>query len=254
MIDDEISEIAERLARASRVLFITGAGISADSGLPTYRGTGGLYHSDDTEDGLPIEVALSGEVFRQRPDITWKYLQQIEEHCRGAQPNAAHRVIADLEYTIPDVIVFTQNVDGFHVAAGSTRVLEVHGNLRHLICTRCEYSARVETYAELVIPPRCPACGGIVRPDVVLFGEALPSACLDTLEREMDEGFDLVFSVGTSSLFPYIAAPVVWAAECGIPSVEINPEETPVSGVVDFRVRHGAADALSAIWQALTDR
>lgn len=102
-IDAAIGKVAEQLKRARRVLFITGAGISADSGLPTYRGVGGLYNEGGTEDGLPIEQALSGEVFATKPGITWKYLLQIEQNCRGAQPNAAHRLIAALEKHIPYV-------------------------------------------------------------------------------------------------------------------------------------------------------
>jgi len=121
-IPNAIERIARRLARSRRVLFITGAGISADSGLPTYRGVGGLYNDEATEDGLPIETALSGALFSIRPDVTWKYLAQIAHNCRGAQPNPAHLAIASLERRIPDTVVFTQNVDGLHRKAGSSNL------------------------------------------------------------------------------------------------------------------------------------
>ena len=111
-IEIALDQIAEHLRQARRVLFITGAGISADSGLPTYRGVGGLYDSDETEEGMRIEDALSGRIFAVRPDITWKYLIQIEKSCRGAKPNAAHFAIACLEEHLDQVMVFTQNVDG----------------------------------------------------------------------------------------------------------------------------------------------
>lgn len=246
-----IAEIAERLAHAERILFITGAGISADSGLPTYRGIGGLYECDETDDGIPIEVALSGDMMRRRPDITWRHLADIERHCRGAQPNAAHEVIAALERRIPFVLVFTQNVDGFHDLAGSSNVAEIHGNLRDLVCTGCDFATRVDDYAGFAIPPTCPECGSIVRPAVVLFGESLPAEPLVRLETAMGEGFDLVFSIGTSSLFPYIAEPVIWAQESGIPTVEINPGETTISGLIDYHLTLGAAEAMTRLHAAL---
>jgi len=235
------------------VLFITGAGISADSGLPTYRGVGGLYEIGDTGDGVPIEVALSGEMMSRRPELTWKYLAEIERHCRGARPNPAHAVIAALERVVPFVLVFTQNVDGFHSLAGSSKVLEVHGNLRTLRCDRCGRRKAVEDFAGLEIPPACRHCGAMLRPDVVLFGEKLPAEVLGRLETEIGEGFDLVFSIGTSSLFPYIVEPVLWARECGVPTVEINPGETSITPIVDYPIKLGAADAMTGIWRALAE-
>lgn len=242
-------EVARLVGRARRILFITGAGISADSGLPTYRGIGGLYEDRGTIDGLSIEGALSGAVFRVRPDITWKYLAQIESNCRGAHPNRAHEVIAELERERPFVMVLTQNVDGFHREAGSQRVLEIHGNLRQLRCTRCRHLEQVPDYGQLVLPPICPQCGAAVRPRVVLFGESLPVRELLELQTALAEGFDLVFSVGTSSVFPYIVEPVLLAKAQGRPTVEINPGETPVSGMVDYRFGMGAAEAMDRLWQ-----
>lgn len=250
---DTHTAIAQQLLQAQRLLVITGAGVSADSGLPTYRGLGGLYDDATTEDGLRIEDALSGPMFAARPEITWKYLRQIEHNCRGAQPNAAHRVIADLERVVPEVIVYTQNVDGLHVAAGSREVIEIHGNLHHLSCTHCAYRTHAETYAGLADLPLCPRCQAPLRPDVVLFGEALPQAALDELDDAFAEGFDLVFSIGTSSLFPYIVEPVVWAARSGIATVEINPGETPLSDCVDFALKEGAAAAMTRIWNRLEE-
>ncbi|GHS84804.1 hypothetical protein AGMMS50293_31480 [Spirochaetia bacterium] len=117
-----IREIAALLARARRVLFITGAGVSADSGLPTYRGLGGLYEHDLTEEGIPIEDALSGEMLRRRPEIPWKYMTPIEENCRNAGPNAAHRLMAKWERELPYVMVLTQNIDGLQDAPPLLRI------------------------------------------------------------------------------------------------------------------------------------
>src|ERR1043165_727876 len=130
--------VAERLAGRKLILFITGAGLSAESGLPTYRGIGGLYSTADTEHGVPIEVALSGPMFRQRPELTWHHIARIEEAVRGAKPSAAHALIARLECE-HEVVVLTQNVDGLHGMAGSTQVIDIHGDCRQLMCTRCTF-------------------------------------------------------------------------------------------------------------------
>jgi len=247
---DAYREIAHHLRHATRVLFVTGAGISADSGLPTYRGIGGLYENRITDDGYAIEDALSGEMMASHPEISWKYLLQIERNCRGAAPNAAHRIIAGLEREI-ETVVYTQNVDGLHGAAGSHQVIEIHGNLHDLSCTACTFATRVDDYAGFADPPRCPRCGSPLRPDVVLFGEALPVAALVELDDALAAGFDLVFSIGTSSLFPYIAEPLILAHQAGIPTVEINPAATAISKFVDYPLRAGAAEAMTRIRQAM---
>lgn len=246
-----LDRVAAVFARARSALFITGAGISADSGLPTYRGVGGLYEGAATDEGLAIEDALSGDMLRARPELTWKYIHQIERACRGATWNRAHEVIALLEARYERTWVLTQNVDAFHRQAGSRNVIEIHGDVHRLRCTGCARRDTVVDYAALAIPPRCPDCGAIVRPEVVLFGEALPRDAVATLERELARGFDLVVSIGTTSTFPYIGAPVVLARRAGRDTVEINPGTTRLSEVVAHRVRSRAAPALDAIWRRL---
>lgn len=242
-----IKDVAALLQRAKRVLFITGAGISADSGLPTYRGIGGLYDARTTDEGFPIEVALSGPMLAVRPEITWKYLRQIELCVRDAVPNDAHRVIAEAERRLPLALTLTQNIDGLHRRAGARNVIEIHGNLHRLRCTDCRYQRVVESFAGLGPLPGCPRCAGLLRPDVVLFEEALPSAAIEQLEDTLEAGVDLVFSVGTSSRFPYIAAPVAWAHDAGVPVVEINPLDTLVTPLASFPIRARAAAALAQI-------
>lgn len=237
----------EQLADARRLLFITGAGLSAESGLPTYRGVGGLYVDAHTEHGMPIERALSGPVFQRRPDITWQHIAQIERAVRGAQPSPAHRLIAALDARY-EVLVLTQNVDGLHRAAGSRDIIDIHGDCHELICTRCTHRETRLTYEGLALPPQCPRCNAVVRPDVVLFEEMLPTGKLDRLLRELARGFDAVFSIGTSSLFPYISQPMVDAARRGRLTVEINPEQTPVSEIASFRFSCSAGRALTAIF------
>ncbi|HET7775133.1 MAG TPA: NAD-dependent deacylase [Azospira sp.] len=246
-----LDAIAAELEQAQRILFITGAGISADSGLPTYRGIGGLYEEDLTAEGFSIEEALSGAMLQQHPEITWKYLFQIEQTCRGARPNRAHQVIAELEKRGAAVTVFTQNIDGLHRDAGSADVIEIHGRLHHLHCTRCHYETEVTSFAGMTMPPSCPRCFSLVRPRVVLFGESLPEAEMEQLIDTLEAGPDMVFSIGTSSLFPYVAEPVLWANSQGIPTVEINPGQTPVSPFVDYRIQDGAAATLEALWKRI---
>lgn len=243
-----LAGIVDELQRAHRLLFITGAGLSADSGLPTYRGIGGLYNDGVTEENLPIETALSGEMLEMAPEVTWKYLHQIERACRGASHNEGHEIIARLQQHF-EVWVLTQNVDGFHRQAGSRNLIEIHGDIHDLHCTACRYQTVVDDYSGLPLPPTCPLCGATVRPRVVLFGEMLPPFAVERLYHQLEQGFDMVFSVGTTSVFPYIAGPVMEARRLGIPTVEINPGETSVSRLVHFKVAAGAAATLRDLWE-----
>ncbi len=249
--EKRLESVASLLRGASSVLFITGAGISADSGLPTYRGIGGLYEDADTPEGIPIEEALSGGMMRRNPALTWKYIHQIEASARGASFNRAHAILAEAERRFERACVLTQNVDGLHRKAGSTNVIDIHGDVHQLLCTACRYEATVEDYSELAPLPRCPDCRAPLRPDVVLFGELLPLSKVETMERELQRGFDVVFSIGTTSVFPYIARPVVEARMRRTPTVEINPGETVVSEEVDVKLRMRAAEACEAIWARL---
>jgi len=247
----KIEKVVSLLDKARRIFFITGAGISADSGLPTYRGIGGLYNTNTTDEGISIETALSGKMMEEDPAVTWKYLAQMEEACRAATYNRAHEVIAKMESVFEEVWVLTQNIDGFHQAAGSANVIDIHGDIHKLICMECGYNKEVKDYSALdEIPPRCPDCGGIVRPGVVLFGESLPQDRCEILMCEWQKGFDIVFSVGTTSVFPYIAQPVMEAKRRGIPAVEINPGETGVSHIVDIKIKGKAAEILDEIWKS----
>ena len=250
-LEGGVSRLAKLASAASRVLFVTGAGISADSGLPTYRGVGGLYEIESTEEGIPIEVALSGEAMARAPALCWKYIHQIEAACRGALPNGGHHAIAALERHVEAVVVLTQNVDGFHHAAGSSRVVAIHGDIHDIDCTRCEATRRVEDYAELSPLPRCPQCGAVERPRVVLFGELLPEPAVATLMEEEARGFDLVVAVGTTAGFPYIAGQVARAAAAGVPTVEINPARTVLSDLVSLRIAGRAEPTLVSLCERL---
>ncbi len=244
--EQTLQTVAGALARARRVAVLTGAGMSADSGLPTYRGIGGLYNGIEIEAGMPIEDILHAYTLARDPALTWKYIAEIERACRGAGPNAGHAVLASWQ-AVRDIWVVTQNVDGFHRAAGSHQVIELHGNLSQLFCCACmaEYSIDVVDLTQL--PPRCTACDGLVRPRVVLFGELLPPDAMAEYERELARGFDLLFVIGTSAMFPYIHGPVVEARARGCLTVEINPDVTVLSHAVDHRLAGGARDILQQL-------
>jgi len=247
--DDKIAQVAGLLKKSQSILFITGAGISADSGLPTYRGIGGLYNDTVTEEGIPIEMALAGETLERQPQVTWKYLAQIEKNCRRARYNRGHEVIVEMEKRFERVWVLTQNIDGFHQAAGSKNVIDIHGNMHKLLCANCGWRRAIKDFREIQIPPLCPDCKGIARPDVVFFGEMLAEDKLAILYKELKQGFDIYFSVGTTSVFAYIQQPILYAKSCGRPTIEINPENTEVSHIVDIKLQMRAAEALEMIWR-----
>ncbi|KIP96683.1 MULTISPECIES: NAD-dependent deacylase [Pseudomonas] len=239
-----LPRIASAIADAQRILIITGAGLSADSGLPTYRGLGGLYNGH-TEEGVPIEVALSGEMLRRDPALCWKYLAQLGTACLAAQPNAGHKAIADLQALKPECWVLTQNIDGYHRLAGSPaqRLIEIHGELAPLHCQQCAgVDERLAEHLLQPLPPLCGNCGGVLRPPVTLFGEMLPEDAVGRLYAQLEKGFDLVISVGTSASFPYIVEPLLRTRQAGGVTVEVNLSQSEVSDLVDFRLEERALD------------
>ena len=256
------------------MLFITGAGISADSGLPTYRGVGGLYESGKTEEGYPIETCLSASMFEVRPEITWKYMLKVGEAVERCKPNAAHEILArwerDFERRGGKLVILTQNIDAYHKTAGSKNVLEIHGSLTELFCIGCEWKMAVEydrhdnerfenrlteirNRLQDHQPPRCPWCNGVVRPRIVLFEEMLPRNVLNAFDAEFQDGtgFDMVFAVGTSAMFPYITGPVLEAARKGKTTVDINPVDDDLSQRVTYHLPLRAAEAFTLLDERL---
>lgn len=246
----DIDKAAQALSGAERILIITGAGLSADSGLPTYRGLGGLYNGE-TEDGLPIEVALSGPTLRRDPALCWKYLAEIGRACLQAEPNAGHFAIAELQRRKPGAWVLTQNIDGFHRRAGSPpdRLIEIHGQLSPLSCMGCgKVDERpLPSLLDQPLPPRCLTCDGVLRPAVVLFEEMLPDSALTALQQQVQLGFDAVLVVGTTASFGYILEPVWRVRQAGGSLVEVNLQATEISPLADVLLQGRAADVLSQL-------
>jgi NAD-dependent deacetylase len=246
-----IRNVAALLDRAESALFITGSGLSADSGLPTFRGISGLYEVSDQEDGYPIEVAFSGQMLELRPEIAWKHIARAEAACRKAQANRGHEVIAALQERIDRVWVFTQNVDGLHGLAGSRNVLEMNGNLHHLACMGCGEWKTVKDYAGMNIPPVCQSCARLVRPEIVLFGEMASTRVLDRMVEEMEDGFDVIVLVGTSALHPDVKTSLEDSRIMGTPIIEIGMGNSEISDIVDYLIEAKAVVALEAVWDEL---
>ena len=242
----ELDSVAAALLRADRVAVLTGAGMSVASGLPTYRGIGGLYNGIETEAGMPIEEILHAYTMARNPALTWKYIAQISDACRAAEPNEGHRILSSWDELF-ELYVITQNIDGFHKRAGSSRVTELHGNLEALFCCDCDKKFDPDAVRTDQLPPRCFDCDGLVRPGVVLFGEMLPPLALASYERELAIGFNVMMTIGTTAAFPYIYEPMVAAAARGTFTVEINPDVTELSDSASVHLKMNALDALTEL-------
>lgn len=234
-VNPEIDSLRSRILTAPRVLIITGAGISADSGLPTYRGLEGLYNGK-TEEGVNIEEALSGSTLITNPSLCWKYLSQIASAAVEAEPNPSHHAIAQFQGGSPGRWLLTQNIDSLHARAGSvpSQTIEIHGTMLPLRCMDCSVESKDKpSFIQSDLPPRCPSCSGVMRPNVVLFGEMLNQDACVTYGTELNKGFDVVIAVGTTGQFPYILSAVLQCKESGGFAIEINPEQTKMSSLVD---------------------
>ena len=233
--DPRVATAAGRLRDAARVLVVTGAGISAESGVPTFRGPGGLWREYRPED------LATAAAFERDPRLVWEWYDWRRRSIAAVRPNLAHHAIAGLESRVAEFLLATQNVDGLHAAAGSRRLLELHGSLWVLRCMGCgqEREDRRAPLAEL--PPRC-TCGGLLRPGVVWFGEALAQSVL-TDSFAAARKAEVVLVVGTSSVvYPAAALPETARAH-GAFVIEVNPEPTPLTDLADVSLR-GTAVAL----------
>lgn len=221
---------------SSRVCMLTGAGVSAESGVPTFRDKDGLWSKFK-----PEELA-SMDGFLRNPSLVAEWYEHRRQMVRGVKPNAGHFATAAMEKYFSSFVLSTQNVDGLHAAAGSARVLELHGNIMRSFCVNCEKFAS-EDYLESLKDAVCESCGGLLRPDVVWFGEMLPAEILSAAQ-EAAASCDLFLTVGTSgAVFPAAGLPLI-ARESGAYVVEVNPVETELSGYMDEVLRGPSAVVL----------
>ncbi|MBN3040196.1 MAG: NAD-dependent protein deacylase, partial [Candidatus Omnitrophica bacterium] len=161
---------------------------------------------------------------------------------------------AEFENHFERVLVYTQNIDGFHRQALSKNIIDIHGDMHNLYCLGCGWQKTLKDYSQIKIPPKCPVCRGDVRPDVVFFQETLPHDKVLRLEKELALGFDVYFSIGTSSVFHYIQQPIFLAKASNKFTVEINPDMSEVSSIVDIRISLCAVEALESIWKKFLSR
>lgn len=235
--------LLDRLANACAVTCFTGAGVSAESGVATFRAADGLWSKFRPEELANVEAFLAN------PQMVWEWYQSRREVVLNARPNPGHYAIAELESLVPSVSVVTQNIDGLHVQAGSTEVIELHGNIRKNFCQNCRrrYDDE-ELLAEKKV--RSCECGGKIRPDVVWFGEMLPAYAMELAEERAAQA-NVLFSIGTSALvYPAAGIPLV-ALQGGAYVVEINPEPTPLTPYVHESIRGASGEAMPEIIRQL---
>lgn len=235
-IPEKLSEIIEN---ARKVCALTGAGISAESGIPTFRSGGNSF----VWKGMPFEQISSAQMVREDLDAVWEWFDYRRKIYKDCPPNAGHNALADWENRFEDFTLITQNVDGLHERAGSKNVLELHGNINHSKCERCEKTYKMNAEDVPHKPEICETCGKKIRPDVVLFGEMLPFEIFRKAENK-SRNCDLFFIVGTSALVYPAAGLAELAKYSGAMLVEINPEETAITSFCDFSLRGKAGEIL----------
>lgn len=246
-----LNEVFGEIVAGRPLAILTGAGISAESGVPTFRGPGGLW------EGRRIEEVATPEAFAADPDGVWRFYEERRRALASVRPNDGHLALARLERLLPRVTLVTQNVDGLHRAAGSSAVVEIHGSLARVRCSSGGEVFAAPPPSKAPAPPhsgapRCPSCGGRLRPDVTWFGEALPAEAWDAACRAA-AGAALFLVVGTSAVVTPAADLATWAARAGAVVVEVNVEETRLSPLVDFSFRGRASDVLPALVRALVE-
>jgi NAD-dependent protein deacetylase/lipoamidase len=242
-----VRSLAARLRKRPRITVVTGAGVSAASGVPTFRGPGGLWRTFRPEE-LATPAAFDRDAL-----LVWEWYAWRRELVGKARPNRAHEVLAAWSRRYPAFSLVTQNVDGLHERAGTANVTRFHGSLWMLSCRdRCAKSPKEgweHTGPLGELPPRCPHCGGLARPGVVWFGEAIPAEALRAAAASVD--CDLFIAVGTSALVHPAAGLVLEAADRGAFTVEINPDATPASGSVDLVLAGPAETILNQVEREL---
>lgn len=228
---------------SNKVVVLTGAGVSAESGVPTFRGREGLWKTHHAED------LARPDAFEARPELVWEFYNWRRELVEECEPNPAHMALVELEKHNPNFLLITQNVDGLHAKAGNRRLIEMHGSLWQVKCTKCTHAR--EDFSALPSLPECPVCGHLLRPGVVWFGEPLVpgvlKVCIDQISKA-----DVFISIGTSSLVQPAASFYQLAKDHGAVTVEINLEPTPNTGFMDFALHGKAGEILPELVSGLS--
>jgi NAD-dependent deacetylase len=243
LIAADLSEdLLNKIAGARSASVLTGAGVSAESGIPTFRGAGGIWEKYD------FRKLATPQGFREDPRLVWEWYQLRQREMLKASPNPAHRVIADMERHYEEFSVLTQNIDGMHRRAGSRNIVELHGSIWRLRCVRDGLVMQTDTAVD-EIPPLC-QCGSMLRPDVVWFGEPLSEDVVEAASRAAARS-EVMFVVGTSAVvYPAAALPIITKNSGGL-VVEINTEPTDVTTYADASLMGPAGEIMPALWKRM---
>jgi NAD-dependent deacetylase len=239
------NRLIAKLRSAGSVAVLTGAGVSAESGVPTFRGENGIWKKFK-----PEELA-NFEAFMRNPELVWEWYRHRKQIIAGIQPNPGHYALAELEKRYDHFSVITQNIDNLHRRAGSTTVVELHGNIERNYCIECRKqfsNGEIQSAPEI---PRCDECHGLIRPDVVWFGELLPPDLWDAAAG-VAERSEVFFSIGTSAIVHPAASLPVMAKRAGAYLVEINPEPTPITDSADEFLAGKSGEVLPHLLEELT--
>jgi NAD-dependent deacetylase len=247
MIAHPVDDVVTLLAGVRRVAVLTGAGISAESGVPTFRGRDGLWKQ------YRVESLATPEAFERDPALVWEWYDWRRGLIAPVEPNAGHRVLAGWEGLFGEFSVITQNVDGLHAKAGSRNLVELHGNIWKLRCTKEGTVEEVRETPLRRLPPVCPSCGSLRRPHIVWFGEALDPDVLDRAAA-ISRSCQVMFVLGTSGIVQPAASLPFAAARAGAKIVEVNIEPTPLTPQADHFLPGKAGDVLSDLDRRLRER
>jgi len=243
----EISQLIDILCQTKQIVVLTGAGISAESGIPTFRGEEGLWKQYRAEE-LATPIA-----FIKDPKLVWEWYDWRRGIIASKKPNAGHKILRRWEKIFPNFILITQNIDGLHQKAGSKNILELHGNIWKVRCTEERTITENHDIPLEEIPPHCPDCGALLRPHVVWFGESLSSSVLHKA-FQVSSSCEIIFSIGTSAVVQPAASLPLAAAEANAKIVEINPDPTPLTSYADFSFRGKAGEILPLINKELNKK
>jgi len=238
--ETELEQAAAILRSARRVVVMTGAGVSAESGVPTFRASDGLW------EGHPIEEVATPEGFAADPIKVWRFYEGRRENLLRVAPNPGHHVIAAWQERFSSLMLVTQNVDGLHQRAGSRDVMELHGSIWQIRCSQC-HRERVDRTAPMAkLPPICEVCGGLERPGVVWFGEILPQDTLNAAARAAVKA-DVTLVAGTSAVVYPAAGLVELAANSGAALIEVNPVASALASLATVALRGPSGEVLPAL-------
>ncbi|MEM7181070.1 MAG: NAD-dependent deacylase [Spirochaetota bacterium] len=232
----------DKLRNAKRVGVLTGAGISQESGVPTFRGKGGYWKN------YKAEELATPEAFYRDPTLVWSWYNMRREVCLQAKPNPAHTIVAKMESFFSQFLLITQNVDNLHRRAGNKKIIEIHGNIFQAYCTHCRWNGALEQVPLQKVPPECPVCDTIIRPNIVWFGETYDENKLHSCFQFL-QNVEIIIIIGTSGQVSVPVRMAQYAMDNGAFSIEINPDSSALSSQVNVFIEERAGIALPALWE-----